>query len=125
MASTDNPLYGYVEEFRTTAQFLKDMSAQPYDTAGGDQWTVVFADFGHDLIVLGTLPTPAEQEATAEDLSIFLYDNGMSSYQVTASDAAAAEHIVRSHFKAERADTEPWAHTGLIVMPGTEIPPQH
>ncbi|MER5372541.1 hypothetical protein [Streptomyces sp. NPDC002553] len=124
MASTDNPLYDCVEEFRTTAQFLKNMSAQPYNIAGGDQWTVVFADFGHDLIVLGTLPTPDEQEATAEDLSIFLYDNGMSSYQVTASAAAAAEHLVRSHFKAERADVEPWADTELIVTPGTELLPQ-
>ncbi|WP_225650984.1 hypothetical protein [Streptomyces solaniscabiei] len=125
MASTDNPLYDCVEEFRTTAQFLKAMSAQPYDTAGIDQWTVVFADLGHDLIILGTLPTPHEQEATDEDLSIFLDDNGMSSYRVIAPDAATAEHIARSHFKTERADTEPWTDTVPIVTPGTKIAPQH
>ncbi|WP_317440920.1 hypothetical protein [Streptomyces collinus] len=111
MASTDNSLYG-VEESRTTAQFLKAMSPQPYERARDDQWTVIFADFGHDLIVHGTLPTPCEQEATEEDLLIFLDDNGMSPYQVTASDAAAAEYIVRNHFKAERADAQPWADTG-------------
>ncbi|MEU5476851.1 hypothetical protein [Streptomyces mirabilis] len=118
-------MYGCVEEFRTTARFLKDMAARPYATAGSDRWTVVFADLGHDLIVLGTLPTPDEQTDVSEDLLRFLFYECLSSYTVVAADTAAAEGIARSHFKAERADIEPWADTGLLVIPGTEIPPRH
>lgn len=125
MASTDTTLYDLAQEFQAAAQCIKTFAAQPYATAGGDRWTVVFADFGHDLLVLGVLPTPDEQDVMDEDLFGFLFEQCLSSYAVTAADAAAAEGIARNHFKAERADAEPWADTWLTVMPGTVIPPQN
>ncbi|MDX2692208.1 hypothetical protein [Streptomyces ipomoeae] len=108
-----------VREFRLTAQVIAGLPTQPH---APDQWTVAFADFGHDLLVLGTLPTPDPRSETAADLFAVLYAQDLSSYEVTAPTAADAEHRAREYFAAERMGVAPWPELGLVAMPGTPIP---
>ncbi|MGW3359990.1 hypothetical protein ACWDFL_32050 [Streptomyces bungoensis] len=69
MASTSNPLYGYVEEFRTTAHFLKAMSAQPYETAGEhpDHLAVVWVPLSGTFLLLALSPRTATEAPQADD----------------------------------------------------------
>ncbi|MCZ1021461.1 hypothetical protein [Streptomyces noursei] len=110
-----------MDELRVTAQVIAGLPTRSY---APDQWTVVFADFGHDLLVLGTLPTPASCTEVAEDLFAVLQAQNLSSYEVTAPSAAAAERRAREYFAAERIGVTSWSDTGPDAQPGTPIPAQ-
>lgn len=107
------------DELRVTAQMISGLQTRPY---APDQWTVVFADFGHDLLVLGTLPTPASCTEQAEKLFDVLFAQNLASYELTAPSAEAAERRAREYFAAERAGVTPWADTAVTALPGTVIP---
>lgn len=111
-----------MNELWVTAQMIAGLPTRPY---APDQWTVVFADFGHDLLVLGTLPTPASCTELAKDLFAVLFAQNLASYEVTAPSAEAAERRAREYFAAERTEITPWADTGLVALPGTVIPAFH
>jgi hypothetical protein len=104
-----------------TAQVIAGLPRRPY---APDQWTVVFADFGHDLLVLGTLPTPNSCTEQAEKLFDLLFARNLASYDMTAPSSEAAERRAREYFTAERAGVEPWADTAVAAVPGTVIPAQ-
>ncbi|QDN84379.1 hypothetical protein [Streptomyces sp. RLB3-6] len=108
-----------MNELWVTAQVIAGLPTRPY---APDQWTVAFADFGHDLLVLGTLPTPASCTELAEDLLAVLSAQNLASYEVTAPSAEAAERRAREYFAAERTGVTPWADTAIIALPGTVIP---
>ncbi|NGO40606.1 hypothetical protein [Streptomyces ureilyticus] len=108
-----------VHELRLTAQVIAGLPTQPH---APDQWTVVFVDFGHDLLVLGTHPTPDPGSELAADQFAVLHAQDLSSYEVTASSAADAERRARAYFAAERMGVAPWSELGYVVMPGTPIP---
>ncbi|MGW1365071.1 hypothetical protein ACWCQP_47800 [Streptomyces chartreusis] len=119
--SFSDPRSTAVEELWATAQVIAGLSPRSY---APDRWTVVFADFGHDLLVLGTLPTPASCTELADDLLAVLHAQSLASYEMTAPSAEAAERRAREYFTAERAKVTPWADTGLLALPGTVIPTQ-
>ncbi|MGW0333532.1 hypothetical protein ACWD0J_16945 [Streptomyces sp. NPDC003011] len=106
-------------ELRVTAQVIAGLPTQPH---APDQWTVVFADFGHELLVLGTLPTPDPHSELAAALFAVLHGLDMASYEMTADSAAAAERRARAYFAAERAGVTAWADTAILALPGTPIP---
>ncbi|MFF7953908.1 hypothetical protein [Streptomyces griseorubiginosus] len=110
-----------VHELRVTGQVIAGLPVQPY---APDQWTVVFADLGHDLIVLRTLPTPDPRSQAAADQFAVLNAQDLSSYEVTAPSAEAAECRAREYFAAERIGVAPWSATGLVALPGAPIPEQ-
>ncbi|MET7490593.1 hypothetical protein [Streptomyces sp. NPDC005538] len=110
-----------VHELRVTGRVIAGLPVKPY---APDQWTVVFADLGHDLLVLGTLPTPDPRSQVAADQFAVLHTQDLSSYEVTAPSAEAAERRAREYFAAERIGVTPWSATGLVALPGTPIPEQ-
>jgi hypothetical protein len=109
------------DELRITARVLTGLPTQPY---APDQWTVVFVDLGHDLVVLATLPTPAPRSETAVDLSDVLVAQDLASYEVTAFNAAAAERRAREYFAAERALVKPWPDDRTRAGFFTTVPAQ-
>ncbi|MFI9771869.1 hypothetical protein ACIHJG_34145 [Streptomyces sp. NPDC052415] len=108
-----------VHELRVIGRVIAGLPVQPY---APDRWTVVFADFGHDLLVLGSLPTPDPLSKAAADQLAILHAQDLSSYEVTAPSAQAAERRAREYFAAERIGVTPWPATGLFALPGTPIP---
>ncbi|MFI1700440.1 hypothetical protein ACH419_31290 [Streptomyces bobili] len=110
-----------VHELRVTGRVIAGLLLQPY---APDRWTVVFADLGHDLLVLGTLPTPDPRSEAAADQFAVLHAQDLSSYEVIAPSAEAAERRAREYFAAERIGVTPWSTTGLVALPGTLIPEQ-
>ncbi|MFF6903399.1 hypothetical protein [Streptomyces hydrogenans] len=84
------------------------------------RWTVVFADFGHTMLPLATLPTPVDG-ASASDLFVTLHVQALSSYELEAPDAATAEATARAYFEQQRSGLRPWSDSWLTAAPGTVI----
>ncbi|GGY71118.1 hypothetical protein GCM10010363_60330 [Streptomyces omiyaensis] len=84
------------------------------------RWSVVFADFGHAMLPLATLPTPVD-EAAATELFVTLHVQGLSSYELEAPDAATAEATASAYFEQQRAEVRPWRDSWLTAAPGTVI----
>lgn len=105
-----------IRDIADAARALRELPAQP-DTG---RWTVVFADFGHAMLHLATLPTPLDGE-TATDLFVTLHVQTLSSYELEAPDAATAEAAARAYFEQQRAEVRPWAASWLTTAPGTVI----
>ncbi|MFI9214318.1 hypothetical protein ACIGW7_40085 [Streptomyces sp. NPDC053253] len=105
-----------IRDIADAARALRELPPQP-ETG---RWTVVFADFGHVMLPLATLPTPLEGELGTE-LFVTLHVQALSSYELEAPDADTAEATARAYFEQQRAEVEQWGASWLAAAPGTVI----
>lgn len=112
---TDRDTAG-IDEFARTVRWNYEREA--------DSWTVLAADHGWRVKVIGVLPTPSPQKAPhiADTLYNTLYEAALTSYQVTANGPGDAAAAVRAHFATTRADRDPDDTVVIFDLPGVHLP---
>lgn len=108
-----------IDTLKAAARAFRELPEHPY---APDRWAVIFADLGHTMVPLHTLPAPEPGTAFAHGIADELHTQGLASYEVTAPDAHAAEQRAREYFAAEHAAVKPWSDRGFATLPYTQIP---